>query len=76
MRRNVNIWDSLSYPTEFSQNDNLGVVEKWSRYRAQFIVKNAGCPISFRALKFPVTPPSPRPHPFQTASPKVRMDVP
>ena len=56
---NVNVWDSLPYPTEFSQNGQLSVVEKSSRYRAQFIVKirakkNAGCPISFRAWKLPV----------------------
>ena len=44
----------LSYPTEFSQNGNLSVVEKSSHFWSQFIAnirakKNAGCPISFRA---------------------------
>ena len=60
MKRNVNVLDSLPYPTEFSQNGHLSVVEKSSCYRAQFIVKicakkNAGYPISFRAWKLPVT---------------------
>ena len=59
-KRNVNVWDSLPYPTEFSQDGHLSAVEKSSRYRAQFNVKirakkNAGCPISFRAWKLPVT---------------------
>ena len=39
MKRNVSVWDSLPYPTEFSQNGHLSVVEKSSCYRAQFIVK-------------------------------------
>ena len=60
MKRNVNVWDSLPYPTEFSQNGHLSFVEKSSCYRAQFIVKirakkNAGCPTSFRTWKLPVT---------------------
>ena len=43
--------DSLPFPTEFSQNGHFSVVEKSSRYRAQYIVKirtkkNASCPIS------------------------------
>ena len=39
-KRNVNVWGSLPYPTEFSQNGNLSVVEKSSHHRAQFIVKS------------------------------------